>query len=186
MKVILFSGSPRRGNCEIVVKKLSEMLSDKSIETEVVLLREKNIPQCEGCVEYCNHELICKKQSDMQEIMEKMKKVDKLVFVVPSYFSMPPGLFKNFIDMTSVIFTEQEETKKVYMNKKTIVIGIGAGELKHNKLLLENLKHYVTLLRMDCIGEVYLVGKSENPLDHNILNTEGTMNKLEELVNKLC
>jgi len=185
MKILCVCGSPRDGNSESVIRKVSEILQEKGNEVETILVREKNIPRCDGCVEYCNHELKCKKQSDMQEIIEKMKKADAFVFAAPSYFSMPPGVFKDFMDMTCVIYTEQEETSKVFMDKPAVVIGIGAGELKWNKLLMENLNHYVTTLKMKCVGELFLVGKSEIPERDHILKQEGVVEELKDLISKL-
>jgi multimeric flavodoxin WrbA len=57
MKVLLISGSPRDGNSESILRKIQNMIStaeqlNDSIETELLLLREKNIQRYEGCVEY--------------------------------------------------------------------------------------------------------------------------------------
>jgi len=185
MKILCVCGSPRDGNSESLIRKSVEILKSKGNEVEIILVREKNIPRCVGCVEYCNREYACKLSGDMQSIIKQMKNSDAFVFIVPSYFAMPPGIFKDFIDQTCVIFTEQEDTSKIFMDKKAVLIGVGAGNLGHNYLLMDNLRHFVKLLRMQYRGDLYLEGKSEIPEKDHILKQDGVIVKITELLNRL-
>ena len=121
MKILSICGSPRKGNSEAILNRLKQLLKKKGVENEIILLREKNIQRCNGCVEYCNHNLKCHHKDDMAEIMQKMLEADGYVFALPNYFAMPPGLFKNFIDKCSIFYTAQTDLT----SKRAIVISVG-------------------------------------------------------------
>jgi len=127
MRILSICGSPRKGNSEAILLKLQEILRAKGVDNEIVLLREKKISRCLGCVEYCNHKLECQIKDDMQEIMAKMEKADGFIFLSPNYFQMPTGLFKDFIDRCSIFYTRGAE--KQFRKKKAVVIGVGADVL---------------------------------------------------------
>ena len=71
LKILSICGSPRKGNSEAILYRLKEILERKGLKNEIILLREKNIQRCRGCVEYCNRNLKCYQKDDMAEIMKK-------------------------------------------------------------------------------------------------------------------
>jgi len=91
MKILSICGSPRRGNSEAITERLKEIFEQKGIENKVILLREKNIQRCNGCVEYCNEHLKCWHRDGMAKIIQEMLKADGYVFVSPNYITMQPG-----------------------------------------------------------------------------------------------
>ncbi len=135
LKILSICGSPRKGNSEAILNKLRQIFEKKGVKNEIILLREKNIQRCDGCVEYCNKNLNCHKKDDMVEIFEKMKNADGYVFISPNYFKMPSGLFKNFIDRCSIFYTAQTDLSK----KRAIVIVVGADEIKEINVCLKNI-----------------------------------------------
>jgi len=137
MKIVSICGSPRRGNSETILLRLQELLKAKGAENEIILLREKNINRCMGCVEYCNHELKCHQKDDMAEIMNKMEKADGFIFISPNYFKMPTGLFKDFMDRTSIFYTAGKEDQ--FTKKKAVVIAVGDDEIKYIDVCLDNI-----------------------------------------------
>jgi multimeric flavodoxin WrbA len=140
MKILIICGSPRKGNSEAICRKLHDILKKKGAKPELVLLREKTIQMCGGCVAYCNHKLKCRIKDDMPGLLAKMLKADGYVFVCPNYFKMPPAIFKNFIDRCSIIYTRQCCTKKPDMSKKrALVIAVGADEVKGINVCLMNV-----------------------------------------------
>ena len=56
-KVLLISGSNRKGNTEYILTKLNEIIDD----SELILLRNKNIDNCKGCL-YCHNNDRCIKK----------------------------------------------------------------------------------------------------------------------------
>ena len=135
LKILSICGSPRKGNSEAILNKLRQIFEKKGVKNEIILLREKNIQRCDGCVEYCNKNLNCHKKDDMVEIFEKMKNADGYVFISPNYFKMPSGLFKNFIDRCSIFYTAQTDLSK----KRAIVIAVGTDEIKEINVCLKNI-----------------------------------------------
>jgi len=190
MKILTMCGSPRKGNSEAIAKKLKEILENKGVKNEIILLREKNIQTCEGCIEYCNHNLKCKHNDDMAGIIDKMVKTDGYVFVTPNYFAMPPGLFKNFIDKCSVLYTSYHFTKKPDLsNKKAAVIVVGTDKEFIDACRNHLAKWFCEALRIKVPVKKSFRSRSElkgncNDIFENKLNPD--MDKsLQEIANKL-
>jgi len=185
MKVLIFSGSPRKGNSEALCNRFAELLEKKGAETEIILLREKNIKRCEGCVEFCNKNLKCKHEDDMSEIMEKMVEADGYVFVLPNYFAMPPGLFKNFIDKCSIFYTARTDLS----GKRAAVISVGTDKpfIEENG---KNVSHnFCETLKIKVVATGAFVSRSElkgnlNDIFENDLNRK-IEEELEKIVGKL-
>ncbi len=188
MKILSICGSPRKGNSEAVINYLAEIFKEKGIENEVVLLREKKIGYCRGCVEFCNKELRCHLKDDFPELMKKFDEADRLVLVSPIYFNMPPGIFKNFIDRCCVFYTA--EKAKEFARKKAIIISIGADEVEHTQPGTNNLvNNFCRILNIPVVGTKNLRGRSElkgklNDIFENDFNP-GFEDDLRQLIQKL-
>lgn len=160
MKILSICGSPRKGNSEAIILRTQQLLKEKGVENEVVLLREKKINRCLGCVEYCNHKLKCRIQDDMQEIMDKMEKADGFVFVSPNYFNMPTGLFKDFIDRCSVLFTANK--LKQFKTEKAVVVCVGAASPEETEVCTNNIvNNFCKIMEMQVVGQKSFQGNSE-------------------------
>ncbi len=185
MKILSICGSPRRGNSEGILNRLKQIFEKKGIENEVILLREKNIQRCNGCVEYCNYNLKCSQKDDMPEIMQKMLDADGYVFASPNYFGMPPGLFKDFMDKCSIFYTAQTDLK----TKKAAVISVGT-DLPLIKENIHNIaKNFCETLGIKVISTSGFVSKSElkgnyNDIFENKLNPN-IEKELEIIADKL-
>lgn len=168
---------------------MQQFLKEKGVDNEIVLLREKKINRCLGCMEYCNHELKCKISDDMSEIMDKMESADGFVFVSPNYFNMPTGLFKDFIDRCSVLFTADKlEQFKI---KKAVVVCVGAAKPEETDICTNNIvNNFCKIMEMQVVGQKSFQGNSElkgnfNDIFKNGLNPnieKGLQNLVELLV----
>lgn len=173
MKVLGICGSPRKGNSEAILDKIGQMLKERGIENEIILLREKNIQRCQGCVEYCNQNLKCHHKDDMAEIRQKMLEADVYIFSLPNYFGMPTGLFKDFIDKCSIFYTAQTDLK----DKKAVVISVGT-DLPLIKENIRNVsKNFCETLGIKVVFTSAFISKSElkgnfNDIFENKLNPE--------------
>jgi multimeric flavodoxin WrbA len=172
-KVLLVCGSPRAGNSESISRKLAEILKEKGAHVDLVLLREKNILPW-----HPNHE---KAKDDMPALLEKFKNADAYVIVSPTYYGMPPGILKNFIDRTDVLFGTQEKFK----DRVASVIAIGAsplgGGIEHNA---ENLRLFFRMIgarNMDCL---HLKGNPD-PAKDEILKEKDVIERLPGLAENL-
>jgi multimeric flavodoxin WrbA len=137
MKILSICGSPRKGNSETILLELQKLFKDKGVENEIILLRQKSLERCHGCVENCNPAGICCLHDDMNEIIDKMVAADALIFISPNYFQMPTGLFKDFMDRSSVVFSSKKD--QFLKDKKTAVICVGTDELEAINVCVENI-----------------------------------------------
>lgn len=122
MKIIGICGSPRKGgNTEILLKEALKGAEEAGAETELILLREKNIASCKGCIEFCMKKEVCKIADDANELNEKLTKADGFIIGSPTYFGLPSGILKNFMDRTSPIYGKLN-------NKPVVIITVGMSE----------------------------------------------------------
>jgi multimeric flavodoxin WrbA len=154
MKVIGVCGSPRKGNTEWMLRKLLERVAKARIDTELILLREKDIKGCDGCLT-CEtggkgRKGICTIQDDMQQIYPKLVEADGLAFGTPAYFEMLSGLLKNFMDRTCPIWPKLELKP---------IVGIAVAEESTGKAI-ENLRTYSSVCGMRWVGHVTALAKT--------------------------
>jgi multimeric flavodoxin WrbA len=143
-KYLFISGSPRKGNTEFALSKIYESLD---AEKDLILLREKNIKHCQGCLG-CHENPVCAINDDMKEILEKMKWADVLIIGSPNYFENITGLLKDFMDRTHPLYKQ-----KLIKGKKIALIFVGGGEeAGTEKFLKEATYGFVKHLGLDLIG----------------------------------
>lgn len=192
MKILSVCGSPRRGNSEAVLNRLKEILQKKGAKNEIILLREKSIQRCNGCVEYCNKNLECRKKDDMPAILERMRKSDRYVFISPNYFNMPSGLFKDFIDRCSVLYTKTYFTgKNELSDRKAAVIVVGTDGLDEIDKCVGNIAdNFCRLLGVPVVAGKSFRSRSELKGNYNDIFENGlnpSINEeLEKIASRLC
>lgn len=161
MKIVGIVGSPRKGNTEWMVRKVLEAAEMAGAETELIVLRGKNIRMCDGCLT-CEaggkqREGICRIKDDMQAIYPKLVDADALILGTPVYFELLSGLLKNFIDRTCPIWLKLEGK---------IAAGIAVAEEGIGKAI-ENLKTYCSVCEMRWVGSVTALAKSPEEVTKN-------------------
>lgn len=142
-KIVLISGSNRRGNTEYILNEISKKLANSNL----ILLREQNIQYCKGCL-IC-HQQKCIIKDDMNLIIEQLKEAELIIFGVPNYFDNVTGLFKNFIDRLHPLYRSEE-----LKNKKVIFIFVGGGNVKGtSETMHQSIKGLPKYLLIDVKGE---------------------------------
>ena len=154
MKIVGICGSPRKGNTEWMLRKLLEGATKAGSETELILLRDKDIRVCDGCLS-CEaggkqRKGVCRIQDDMQGIYPKLVEADGLAFGTPVYFEMLSGLLKNFMDRTCPIWPKLELKP---------IVGIAVAEEAIGKAV-DNLRTYSSVCGMRWVGHVTALAKT--------------------------
>lgn len=176
MKTLLISGSPRKGNTEFILNKIYKSIMGKK---ELVLLRNKNIKHCAGCL-YCDKHKKCAIRDDMQGIYGKLQKADIIVLGTPNYYDNVPGLLKDFIDRLNPFY----KTDKL-KGKKLITIVVGGGAIKNSKMMGEQaLKNFYDLQEFKLIGSYYFQALNLKEVENNP-KSSGVINKIVEKINSI-
>jgi multimeric flavodoxin WrbA len=141
---LIISRSNRKGNTEYILDSIN-----KNIEiSELILLKEKNIEYCHGCLA-CHKIDYCVIKDDINEIIDKIIKANLIIFGVPNYFDNVSGLFKNFMDRLHPLYKSSRVA-----NKKTIFVYVGGGnEIGTKEELHHSISGFVKYLKLDIIKE---------------------------------
>ncbi len=102
MKIVAFNGSPRgaAGNTHIMVENFLAGASKAGAETENILLVDKKIGHCRGCMNcWLKTPGKCVIQDDMEKLLEKFS-ADIIVLATPLYVDNVTGIMKDFLDRT--------------------------------------------------------------------------------------
>ena len=166
MKVLGICGSPRKGNTEWMLTKVLESARAEGAETELLLLRDRDIGLCRGCFtcEVGNDRQpgVCVINDDMEGMLPKMLAADAIVFGTPVYFYMLSGLLKNFMDRTVPIWP---------LLKGKSAAGVAVAEDTMGRAL-ENLRTYTDLCKMQWIGEASALARDPGEVAENEAVTE--------------
>jgi multimeric flavodoxin WrbA len=175
MKVVGICGSPRKGNTEWMLRKLLDEVAKEGVETDLILLREKHIKGCDGCLSCevggAKRKGTCHVQDDMQQLYPVLMKADGFALGTPVYFDMLSGLLKNFMDRTCPIWPHLESKPAVGV----AVAEAGIGQT------VANLKAYAGICSMRWVGQVTALAK----LPRQVAKDKDVELQLERLARKL-
>ncbi|MCD8554750.1 flavodoxin family protein [Seleniivibrio sp.] len=98
--VLVLSSSPRKNaNSDILCDEFIKGASEIGHSIEKILLKDKKINYCTGCVA-CTTGKACPQKDDMAELIEKMVTADVIVLATPVYFYSMCAQLKTMIDRT--------------------------------------------------------------------------------------
>lgn len=98
MKILLISGSPRKGgNSDVLCDQFLKGATESGHEAEKIRLAEKRLTPCVACYG-CIESGDCVKKDSLPEIREKMLATDVIVMAVPIYFYSMAAQTKILID----------------------------------------------------------------------------------------
>ncbi len=148
MKIIGICGSPRKGNCEFMLRKVLESTEDA--ETELILLREKNIALANGSGQRMQD------NDDMKEIFPKVKDSDIIILSSPVWYDMITPHMLNFIDRLHPYHDEMLKGKGVVL----IIAGELTGEEADESqgIAIDYLKQIIKLLQLNLIDIISAKG----------------------------
>ena len=98
MKVLLFNGSSNPKGCTYTaLAEIESTLNSQGIETEIITIGNKPIPDCTGC-RACKDTGKCIINDLVNECIEKAKSADGFIFGSPVYYAHPSGRLLTFMD----------------------------------------------------------------------------------------
>lgn len=114
-KICLISTSLRDGsNSDLLADAFMKGANKEKNIVEKVVLKNRNIGFCIGCL-VCQGTHECILEDDAQEIVEKMRDADILVFATPIYYYEMAGQLKTLLDRANPLFGASYRFRKVYL-----------------------------------------------------------------------
>ena len=174
MKVVGICGSPRKGNSEFILKELMSKIN--SYNKKIVLLRDKTIQHCDGCLT-CDDIGRCHVDDHMQGQYSNLLSADLLIFATPTYFSLMSGLMKTFLDRTNPIWVS-------FNGKKAVVIATGEQGGDSVDGAIESIKRYCKDCKIEVIAELNVKVAAAHDAEQNI-SVKEKVSEIAEEINKL-
>ncbi len=137
-------------------------MEEQGHQTRLILLREKRIQFCDGCLS-CDETEKCKLRDDMQIIYPQLEESDLIIFGSPVYFNNVTGMMKNFIDRLLPFYY-----KNKLRDKKIVAAIVGASDkIETIKKSTDCIKTAADLLKMSFVGDIYLVARKNDEVENN-------------------
>lgn len=172
MKILLISGSPRKGNTEFILSKISEGLK---ADNELILLRNKKINYCQGCGA-CFETNECLQNDDMSEIISKMTEADLVILGTPNYYDNVSALTKNFFDRTSPFYEGSKLENKKFI---AIISAYQKGESVDN--CETAIRNYAKTQKIDVLDVFSFQAEAAN----DVANNPESLKNLELIIEKI-
>lgn len=114
-KVLVISTTLRKGgNSDILSDSFIKGAQEAENIVEKISLIGKKIEFCRGCLS-CQETEKCIIKDDANEIIEKIKNSDVIVFSTPIYFYEMAGQMKTLLDRTNPLFPSEYKFKDIYL-----------------------------------------------------------------------
>ena len=175
MKILIISGSPRKGgNTELLAEAFAKGAS-KHHQVEIVSVRDYKVNPCLGCNACFKTNGICAQKDDMSPIYEKMNQADMLVIASPVYFYGISAQLKAVIDRF------HNPIRDTFHIKKMALLLVGAATLPElfdaiiaeynlclkffgiedvGNVLVRGVKDKGDINNTDALNEAYRLGES--------------------------
>ena len=114
-KIVIISTSLRNNsNSDILANEFLKGAENEGHFVEKINLKDKKIAFCKGCLA-CQINKKCIIKDDADEIFEKVKKADVIVWATPVYYYSMSGQMKTLIDRLNPLFVSPYNFKDVYL-----------------------------------------------------------------------
>ncbi|MBR0047992.1 MAG: flavodoxin family protein [Prevotella sp.] len=175
MKILILSGSPRKGgNTELLVDAFIRGAA-KHHHVQIVSVRDYKVNPCLGCNACFKANGICAQKDDIAIIYEKMSQADMLVIASPVYFYGISAQLKAIIDRF------HNPIRDTFHLKKMALLLVGAATLPElfdailseynlclkffniedaGKVLVRGVKDKGDIKNTDALNETYILGLS--------------------------
>ena len=114
-KVLIISSSLRAtSNSEILADSFMKGAHEAGHEVEKISLIGVNLGFCIGCLK-CQKTQRCVIRDDADDIVQKMKNMDVIVFATPIYYYEMSGQMKTLLDRANPLFTSDYRFRDVFL-----------------------------------------------------------------------
>ena len=156
-KILGVVGSARKnGNTNTLVSKILEGAQEAGLLTEMILLTDLDIKECDGC-HTCWKGNDCSKQDDMNQIYSKISGSDIIIFGTPVYWYGPTALIKAFLDRF-VYFNSPQNRIKLRGKSAIIVIPFEENDVDTAAPLITMFEKSFKYLNIPLIETVIVPG----------------------------
>ena len=157
--VVGILGSPRlRGNTHILVSHILDGAREAGADTDLVLLKDLTIQECDGC-HACWHGKPCPKADDMNDLYPRLIQADAIVLGSPVYWYGPTGLMKLFIDRL-VYFNCPENRAKIRGKPVALAVTMEEPNPEGASLLVSVFQKCLEYLEMRLAARIVVPGLS--------------------------
>lgn len=113
--VLVISTTLRKGgNSDILAESFIKGAEEAKNNVEKISLIGKKLDYCKGCLS-CQKTERCIINDDANEIIEKIKNSDVVVFSTPIYFYEMAGQMKTLLDRTNPLYPSEYKFKDIYL-----------------------------------------------------------------------
>jgi multimeric flavodoxin WrbA len=155
MKIIAIVGSPKpNGNTYKTVMDIENKLKEKdsSLEIETIQLCKTNLQLCKGCYLCLSKgEEFCSIKDEREQLDDKLKKADGVIFATPVYTYNVSWTMKNFLDR----FAYRCHRPDYHGKKAMIVVTTGAVGLGYVKIILSMMTGAMGFITCASAGLTY-------------------------------
>ncbi len=156
MYVLALNGSHNNdGNTAFLLKEISKHLKNYGAECEIVSVHDAvlsaKIPFCISCQAPCQK--TCYKDTLLDEVFEKVKKADFVIFGSPVYFGSMTAQLKAFFDKTRGI-----RANKQWLGKPVAAVSVGATKYGGQERTIDHIHSAALVSGMTVIGNSSEIG----------------------------
>lgn len=113
--VLVISSSLRNGgNSDVMADTFVKVAIKEGHNVEKISLSNKSIGFCKGCL-MCQNNKPCLIKDDANEIVEKIKEAEVIIFATPIYFYEMSGQMKTLLDRTNPLFIADYQFRDIYL-----------------------------------------------------------------------
>ena len=153
MKVVAFNGSPRkRGNTEMLIEQVVQVLNQEGIATEMVSVGGKSIHGCIACGKcFSNKDKRCVIDNDIvNDCIAKMLAADGIILGSPTYFANMTPEMKALIDRSGMVAKANDD-----MFKRKVGAAVVAVRRGGSVMVFDTINHFFTIGQMIIPGSCY-------------------------------
>lgn len=156
-RILGVMGSPRKnGNTHVLVSAILDGAAEAGATTDLVLLNELDIRECDGC-HLCWSGKPCGKKDDMNDLYPRIDQSDVIVFGTPVYWYGPTAILKAFIDRF-VYYNCPENRPQIAGKRAALAIPYEDTDAETVAPLLTFFEKSLAYLEMHLCGQVIVPG----------------------------